>query len=85
MESENLTIKWINGELPDGWYYVELKDGVTCKDRMSMSDGFAIAYIQYLQYPYKKISKITLLWGRVGYKSIRRIVAKVPTYTECGK
>lgn len=82
MCSEELTIMWINGELPDGWYYIELKDTVMRKELVSMKDGYTIAYLRYIQYPHKKVAKANLLFGCVGYKSIKKIVAKVPTNTE---
>lgn len=80
--SEELTIKWINGELPDGWYYIEVKDTVSCKEYISMKDGLTLAYLTYIQQPFKKFPVIRLLLGRIGYKSVRRIVAEVPTYKQ---
>lgn len=48
----DLTDKWQKGELPDGWYYVQLKEGVYADNVKSIIMDYYTEFSDFMKHPY---------------------------------
>ncbi len=62
----DLTEKWKKGELPDGWYYVQLKEGVYADNVKSIIMDYYTEFSDFMKHPYL----------------IEQVLAPVPSYDE---
>lgn len=48
----DLTEQWKKGELPDGWYYVQLKEGVYMDNVKSIIMDYYTEFCDFMKHPY---------------------------------
>ena len=62
----DLTEQWRKGELPSGWYYVQLQEGVYADNVKSIIMDYYTEFCDFMKHPYL----------------IEQILAPVPSYEE---
>lgn len=62
----DLTEQWKKGELPSGWYYVQLQEGVYADNVKSIIMDYYTEFCDFMKHPYL----------------IEEVLAPVPSYDE---
>ena len=62
----DLTEQWKKGELPSGWYYVQLQEGVYADNVKSIIMDYYTEFCDFMKHPYL----------------IEQVLAPVPSYEE---